>query len=131
MMHSLHAQFSDVDDLLREAVHGRLRDHGSIVIQNSGRIGPLIELLAGAQQFPGEYNSISFAGTFASKVREAYATGKPFGGGFNDQAGAFKLPAENPVETRDQTWQQWLLNEENEAKNRGFRSEKRSVGKED
>src|SRR3546814_18357516 len=79
-----------------------------------------MELLAGAQQFPGEYNSISFAGTFASKVREAWATGKPFGGGFNDQAGAFPLPAENPVETRDQTWQQWLLHAENEAKNRGF-----------
>src|SRR3546814_9593996 len=120
MMHSLHAQFSDVDDLLREAVHGRLRDHGSIVIQNSGRIGPLIELIAGAQQLPGEYNSISFAGTFASKVREAWATGKPFGGGFNDQAGAFPLPAENPVETRDYTWQKWQIPEANAAKNRDF-----------
>src|SRR3546814_13599502 len=101
MMHSLHAQFSDVDDLLREAVHGRLRDHGSIVIQNSGRIGPLIELIAGAQQFPGEYNSISFAGKFAYKVREAWATVKPFGGGFNDQPGAFPLPVANQVVNRE------------------------------
>src|SRR3546814_16918025 len=79
-----------------------------------------MELLAGAQQFPGEYNSISFAGTFASTVREAWATGKPFGGGFNDQAGAFPLPAENPVETRDQTWQHWLLHTATPAKNRGL-----------
>ena len=120
MMYAFQAQFSDVDDLMREAAHGRLRDHGSIVIEKSGRIGPLIELLAGAQQFPGEYDSISFAGAFASKVREAWATGKPFGGGFNDQAGAFPLPLENPVETCDPAWQQWLLHAENAAKNRGF-----------
>ena len=120
MMPALQAQFSHVDDLLREAAHGRLRDHGSIVIENSGRIGPLIELLAGAQQLPGEYDSISFAGAFASKVREAWATGKSFGGGFNDQAGAFPLPFENPVETCDPAWQQWLLHAENAAKNRGF-----------
>lgn len=122
MMHALKAQFSDVDDLLREAAHGRLRGHGSIVIENSGRIGPLIELFAGAQQFPSEYKSISFAGAFASKASEAWATGQPFGGGYNDQAGAFPLPLENPIETRDPAWEQWLLHAETTAKKRGLPS---------
>ena len=120
MMHTLQAQFSDVDDLLREAIRGHLQGHGSFVIENSGRIGPLVELLAAAQQFPNEYASVSFAGSFAPKVRDAWATGQPFGGGFSDRAGAFPLPLENPVETRDPVWEQWLLHAENVAKNRGF-----------
>lgn len=120
MMHALQAQFSDVDDLLREAAHGRLRNHGSIVIENSGRIGPLVELLAGAQQFPAEYASVSFEGSFAQKAREAWATGQSFGGGYSDQAGVFPLPLENPVQTSDPVWEQWLLHAENIAKAKGF-----------
>lgn len=108
-MNSVQAQFSNVDDLLREATHGRLRGYGSLLIENSGRIGPIVELLAATHQFPGEYGAISFAGAFAPKVREAWATGQPFGGGYSDQAGAFPLPHENPVETRDPAWEQWLL----------------------
>mgnify|MGYP001340746372 CR=1 FL=1 len=61
-MRTLQAQFSDVDDLLREAMHGHLHGHGPFIIENSGRIGPLVELLAAAQQFPAEYASVSFAG---------------------------------------------------------------------
>ncbi len=82
-MRTLQAQFSDVDDLLREAMHGHLHGHGPFIIENSGRIGPLVELLAAAQQFPAEYASVSFAGSFAPKVRDAWATGQPFGGGFS------------------------------------------------
>lgn len=119
-MHALQAQFSVVDDMLAEAVHGRLRSHGSMRIENSGRIGPLIELLAAAQQFASEYEAVSFAGSFAPKLREAWATGQPFGGAFSDRAGAFPLPLVNPVETSDPVWEQWLLHAENTAKNRGF-----------
>ena len=119
-MNTIQAQFSNVDDLLREAMHGQLHGHGSFLIENSGRIGPLVELLAAAQQFPAEYSSVSFAGSFAPKVRDAWATGQPFGGGFNDQAGAFPLPLENPVETRDPVWEQWLLHAENTAKLKGL-----------
>lgn len=119
-MHALQAQFSVVDDLLTEAAHGRLRSYGSMRIENSGRIGPIIELLAAAQQFASEYEAVSFAGSFAPKLREAWATGQPFGGAFSDQAGAFPLPLVNPVETGDPVWAQWLLHAENAAKYRGF-----------
>lgn len=119
-MQALQAHFTVVDDLLAEAERGTLRGHGSFVIENAGRIGPLMELLSAAHQFPEEYKSISFAGTFARKLREAWASGQPFGGGFTDQAGAFPMPSTNPVETCDPIWEQWLLHAENAAKAKGF-----------
>lgn len=120
MMQAFQAQFSDADDLLREAAYGRLRAHGPLLIESSGRIGPVIELIAGAMQFPYEYDSVSFSGVFARKVHEAWATGQPFGGGFTDNAGAFPLPMENPVEVGNPVWEQWVLHAENAAKNKGF-----------
>ncbi len=121
-MQTVQAHFSVVDDLLKEAASGHLHEHGSFLIEKSGRIGPLVELLAAAQQFPVEYASVFFAGSFAPKVRDAWAMGQPFGGGFSDQAGAFPLPLENPVATCDPIWEQWLLHAENAAKNKGLPS---------
>ena len=43
-MASVVADFAAGDDLLREAGQGRLADHGSIILQKSGRIGPLVEI---------------------------------------------------------------------------------------
>ena len=118
-MQSFEAQFPIVDDLLAEAEHARLRDHGAIAIENSGRVGPLVELVSAAAQFPSEYQSISIAGAFGAKLRDAWATGIPFGGSFGDMAGAFPLPPENPVVTGDFRWEQWLLHAENAAKANG------------
>ena len=114
------ADFSFSDDLLSEAWHGRLRNLGEIVVLNSGRIGPLIELVSAATQIPSEYQSISFAGTFALKLRQAWEAGQPFGGGYGEQVGAFPLPLENLVEASNPDWQQWLLHAENAAKVKGF-----------
>lgn len=118
-MQALQAQFSVADDLLAEATHGRLLGHGALHIEKSGRIGPLIELLSAATQFPDQYRSVSLAGAFAPKLREAWATGQSFGGGYGEQAGAFPLPSENPVVTGDPQWEQWLLHAENVAKAKG------------
>jgi hypothetical protein len=43
-MASVVADFAAADDLLREAGQGRLAGHASIVLQKSGRIGPLVEI---------------------------------------------------------------------------------------
>lgn len=115
-MQSLQAQFAIVDDLLAEAAHSRLNSRGAFVIENSGRIGPVVELLCAASQFPSEYQSISFRGEFARKLRDAWTTGTSFGGDFGEQAGAFPLPSHNPVLTGDPRWEQWLLHAENAAK---------------
>lgn len=118
-MKPLQAQFAVADDLLAEATHGRLRHHGSLVIEESGRIGPLVELLSAAAQFPDEYQSISFASQFAKQLENAWATGTIFGGDYVDKAGVFPLPGENPIGSADRRWEQWLLHAENVAKANG------------
>lgn len=118
-MHHLPAQFSVVDDLLAEAANGRLRGHGALAIVNSDRIGPLIELLSAAIEFPTEYQLISLASEFATNLQNAWLKATPFGGSFGDMAGAFPLPSENPVITGDHRWEQWLLHAENVAKAHG------------
>lgn len=118
-MTPLIAQFSVVDDLLSEAIHGRLRDHGAFEIEPSGKIGPLVELVSAAIQFPEQYELISLSGDFGVKLRKAWATGTPFGGAFGEMAGAFPLAADNPVVTNDPRWEQWLLHAENAAKANG------------
>ena len=118
-MQALQANFSVVDDLLAEAEHGRLRDHGEFLIENSGRIGPLVELLSATTRYPDEYQTVSYAGSFANRLREAWDSGKWFGGNFGDVAGGFPLPSDNPVLTGDQHWEQWLLHAENIAKAKG------------
>lgn len=118
-MQALQARFTVVNDLLAEAERGSLKDHGKFVVENSGRIGPLVELLSAATSHPGEFKSVSLAGSFANRLKESWACGIPFGGSFGDIAGAFPLPSENPVITRNVHWEQWLLHAENVAKANG------------
>lgn len=118
-MRSFRAQFSVVDDILSEAIHGRLPSCGPLNIEKSGRIGPLVELLSAAIQFPLEYNSVLFSSGFAMRLRRAWKTGVPFGGGVGDLVGAYPLQRDNPVVTYDPRWEQWLLHVENVAKDNG------------
>lgn len=118
-MQTLKARFSVVDDLLAEAQRGRLNDHGEFVIENSGRIGPLVELLSATTNHPGDYQAVSLAGSFANRLKHSWATGASFGGNVGDMAGAFPQPSDNPVLTRDPHWEQWLLHAENVAKVNG------------
>jgi hypothetical protein len=115
----MQATFSVADDLLAEAARGRLQTHGPIEIEKSGLIGPLVELISAAAQFPDEYESISLVGEFASQLKSACASGVSFGGAFNEKAGAFPLPLQNPIATGDHLWEQWLLHAENVAKSHG------------
>lgn len=115
----MQAHFSVVDDLLAEAEGGRLASHGEVLIENSGRIGPLVELLSAATNHSDEYQSVSLAGSFAKRLREAWHCGESFGGDFDDVVGGFPLPTDNPVLTRDPRWEQWLLHAENIAKAKG------------
>lgn len=119
-MRSLEAHFSVVDDLLTEAALGRLRDHGSIIIEKSDRIGPVVELLSAAARLGEQYQSISLNGEFATQMRNALATGISFGGAYLDKAGVFPLPSYNPVVTGDHRWEQWLLHAENVARANGL-----------
>lgn len=118
-MQVLQAHFSVVDDLLAEAERGRLRSRGGFLVENSGRIGPLVELLSAKLSHPNEFQAVSLAGSFANRLEESWACGKSFGGNFGDVAGGFPLPSDNPVLTRDPHWEQWLVHAENVAKAKG------------
>lgn len=114
------AEFSVADDLLREAAHSRLANHGTINVEKSGRIGPVIELAFGSIQFADQYHSVSVSGAFSHRLRSALQTGQPFGSGLNDCAGAFPLGEINPITSDGAAWDQWTLHAENIAKTKGL-----------
>lgn len=121
-MSPLQVDFAVVDDLLEEASHGRLAGHGVIAVGRSGRIGPIVELAMGSLQYAGEYGSISVEGGFASSLRAALGSGRPFGGTYRDIAGAFPLGAENPVVAQQSGWDQWTAHADNAARAQGLNS---------
>ena len=54
-MHTLQAQFSDVDDLLREAMRGHLHGRGSFMIEKQ-------KLVPGRASFTVRYESAQYTG---------------------------------------------------------------------
>ncbi len=115
-MASVVADFAAADDLLREAGQGRLAGHGSIVLQKSGRIGPLVEIALAAMTHDDQYRGVSVNSLFAAHLNQALQSRCPFGSSFNDCAGAFPLSAVNPVTSTGLEWDQWTTHAENIAK---------------
>jgi len=122
-MVSTRAEFAVADDLLREAAHSRLATHGTISVEKSGRIGPVIELTFGSIQFADQYRSVSVSGAFSDNLRTALQTGQSFGSGFGDCVGAFPLSEHNPVTTAGSAWDQWTIHAENIAKSKGLNAQ--------
>lgn len=122
LMSPLQVDFAVVDDLLQEAAHARLAGRGAIAVARSGRIGPIIELAMGSLQHAGEYDSVSVEGGFATSLRAALESGRPFGGAYRDIAGAFPLGAQNPVVVRQSGWDQWTAHADNAARVQGLNS---------
>jgi hypothetical protein len=118
-METFRADFSVADDMLQEAVHSRLAGRGQIIIEKSGRIGPIVEIALAARRLSDQYRSVRIKGAFAEKLHRSMITGVPFGNGYADIAGAFPLPLENPV-TRCEVWNQWTLHVNNIARTKGF-----------
>lgn len=122
-MASVVADFAAADDLLREAGQGRLAGHASIVLQKSGRIGPLIEIALAAMTYGDEYRDVSVNSTFATSLNAALRTRSAFGSNYNDCAGAFPLSATNPVTSTGPEWDQWTTHAENIAKAQGLNAQ--------
>lgn len=119
-MVSSRAEFTVADDLLREAAHSRLATRGTILVEKSGRIGPVVELIHGSIQYADQYRSVSVSGAFSDNLRNALQTGQPFGSGFSDCVGAFPLGENNPITTDGAVWDQWTVHAENIAKTKGL-----------
>ena len=119
-MASVVADFATADDLLREAGQGRLAGHGSIILQKSGRIGPLVEIALAAMTHGDQYRAVSVNSSFAVRLNQAIQSRCPFGSSYNDRAGAFPLGAVNPVTSTGPEWDQWTTHAENIAKSQGL-----------
>lgn len=122
-MRKFHADFDSSDDILQEATHARLSSYGPITLERSGRIGPIIELAFASLEFEEQYRLVKINGGFFSNLRSALQTGKSFGSGFNDVAGAFPLGTANPIVAADAQWDQWTIHAENIAKTKGFNAQ--------
>lgn len=119
-MPAFPVDFSVADDLLREAIRGRLVGHSAIALQASGRIGPLVEIVLAEMAHGKQYSGVSFDSPFARSLSVALGQHTHFGSGYTDTAGAFPLGLVNPVTTDTPDWDLWTKHAENIAMSHGF-----------
>lgn len=111
------AHFDVVDDLLWQAVAGRLPELGSIVLARSGRIGPLVELAMAAVAAPDAYQAVSVEPPVFQQVTSALRDGVISGAAARDRAGVFPLSRLKPERdgADEIAWEQWAMHAENAA----------------
>lgn len=116
------ASFEAVDDLLWQAVAGRLQTLEAIALGRSGRIGPLVELAMAMAAWPDAYRTVTVEPPVFYQLARALGEGAISGAGARDQAGVFPLSrfdsdgdgSERPV------WDQWAKHAENAAVTAGL-----------
>ncbi|MCC8957831.1 hypothetical protein H8B02_31700, partial [Bradyrhizobium sp. Pear77] len=113
----ISAHFDVVDDLLWQAVAGRLPELGSIALARSGRIGPLLELAMATVAVPEAYRAVTVEAPVFQQITQALRDGLISGAGARDRAGAFPLSRlkrerDGPDEV---AWEQWAMHAENAA----------------
>jgi len=111
------ASFETADDLLWQAVAGRLPKLGSITLVRSARIGPLVELAMATAALPDAYCSVAVEPSVFHQVERALRDGSISGAGARDRAGVFPLSRVNPIGTDAErlAWEQWAKHAENAA----------------
>jgi hypothetical protein len=111
------ASFEAVDDLLWQAVAGRLPKLGQIVLTRSGRIGPLVELSMAAAAIPAAYRTVTVEPPVFHQVERALRDGAISGAGARDRAGVFPLSGLDPGgdDAAQLAWDQWAKHAENAA----------------
>lgn len=116
------ADFEATDDLLWQAVAGRLANVGRVTLCRSGRIGPLVELAIAAAALPEGYRAIVVEPPVYHRIVGALSDGVISGAGIRDRAGAFPL---SRFDTEDHgagglVWYQWAKHAENSAVDAGL-----------
>lgn len=111
------AHFDVVDDLLWQAVAGRLPELGSIALTRSGRIGPLVELAMATIAVPDAYQAVSVEPLVFQQVTRALRDGAISGAAASDRAGVFPLSRLKPARdgADEIAWEQWAMHAENAA----------------
>ena len=111
------ASFEATDDLLWQAVAGRLPAIGAVTLGRSGRIGPLVELAMATAALPDAYSAVTIEPPAFRQIIRAFREGTVSGAGARDRAGAFPLSrfdpdGDGPVRL---IWDQWAKHAENAA----------------
>ncbi len=111
----LAATFDVADDLLWQAIAGRLLSQGRLAIVRSGRIGPLVEMGMAHKALPGAYDFVTFEPPFFRQIVVALEKGQITGAGAQDHAGVFPLRCHDPAADGTLLWDQWVKHAENAA----------------
>ncbi len=116
VQHRVSATFEVTDDLLWQAVAGRLPLLPPLTIERSGTIGPLVELAFARISMPSAYRSVTIEPSIFNQVVSALSKGEISGAGIHDRAGVFPLSRYDPSISADNAlWNQWTKHAENAA----------------
>ena len=113
----LQASFEAADDLLWQAMAGRLPDLGPLVLTRSGLAGPLVELAMAVCAWPDRYRAVTIEPLLFRQVVNAVTDGVISGAGAHDRAGVFPLSRIDPDGPHADrlAWAQWAKHAENSA----------------
>jgi hypothetical protein len=111
----ISATFDVADDLLWQAVAGRLPDLGPLSVRRSGRIGPLVEMAMAVSASPSAYERLTFEPPVFHQAVDALRKGHITGAGAGDRAGVFPLSRFDPSAGQQLLWDQWAKHAENAA----------------
>jgi hypothetical protein len=113
----ISASFETTDDLLWQAVAGRLPTLGGVRLGRSGRIGPLVELATAMAALPDAYRAVSVEPPVFHQIIRALRERAVTGAGARDRAGVFPLSRHDPEgDGPDRLiWDQWTKHAENSA----------------
>jgi len=111
------ATFEAADDLLWQAVAGRLPLVPPLTLVRSGFVGPLAELAIGRMATPEAYRGITIEPPFFHQIERALANGTISGAGAGELAGVFPLRRFEPSDgnAESELWDQWAKHMENAA----------------
>jgi hypothetical protein len=114
--HRVCATFEAADDLLWQALAGRLPQLPPLILSRSGLIGPLVELAIARLAVPDAYRGVTVEPPIFHQVDRALTDGAISGAGARDRAGVFPLSRFNAAAGADNTpWDQWAKHAENAA----------------
>lgn len=116
------ASFETIDDLLWQAVAGRLPKLRAVTLVRSGRIGPLVELAMATAALPDAYCEVVIEPPVFQQVERALREGAIGGAGARDRAGVFPLSRVNSggADAERLVWEQWAKHAENAAVTAGL-----------
>jgi anti-sigma regulatory factor (Ser/Thr protein kinase) len=116
------ASFEAADDLLWQAVAGRLPTLGAVTLGRSGRIGPLVELAMAMAALPDAYRAVTVGPPVFHQLTSALGEGMISGAGARDRAGVFPLSRFDPDGDGPEglVWDQWAKHAENAAISAGL-----------